>query len=321
MPPALSLHAFSVALAVARDLARRRGVRGVAVTGSLARGDLAAGSDVDLWLLSARNGREERRVDGVDVSLLSTTPARARSLEGLLRFEVDDAVVLHDPEGIFAALKRTSRERREELRGHMLEASGQVMATLAETAAHARPPLAIAALRELTRRGASLSVYATYGWRVPRLRHLHAAFGAALARAVERTLAIPARAHWRAKLAAARRGPPLVPALPLPEDALIARYLAHGRVGDAALAVRQGLPPGPFGAAPMTRAQAALFRAVHGFEGRGPPRADVPPLAREVLLLLDRLEARAALPEVHRGALTQTLAVLARRRTGVRGGR
>lgn len=309
----LSLHAFSVALAVADELSRRRGVRGVAITGSLARGDLTAGSDVDLWLLSTRNTREERRVDGVDVSLLSTTPARARSLEGLLRFEVDDAVVLHDPDGLFRALKLTSRERRAELRAHVLGASAHVMGTLADVAARARPPLAVAALRELTRRGAALAVYDVHGWRVPRLRHFHAALARPLAREVERALAIPEDASWRARLAGARRGPPPVVELPLPEDALVDRYLAHGRAGDAALAVRQGLPPGPHGAAIMTRAQAALFRAVHGFDARPPTSADVGELAREVLTLLDRLRALSLLPRAQGASLARALAGRARR--------
>lgn len=140
-------------------------------------------SFVDLWLLSSRNAREERRVDGVDVSLLSTTPAFARSLEGMLRFEVEDAIVLHDPEGLFRALKRTARERREELRAHVVEASVLVMDALAAASKRARPPLALAALRELVRRGASLAVYARYGWRVPRLRHFHEAFPRSLAAA------------------------------------------------------------------------------------------------------------------------------------------
>lgn len=316
------LHAFSIALAVAAELSRRRGVRGVAVTGSLARGDLTAGSDVDLWVLAPRNGREERRVDGVDVSLLYTTPARARSLEGLLRFEVDDAVVLHDPEGLLATLQRTSRARREELRAHMLAASARVMRALADDVLRARPPLAVAALRELVRRGASLAVYDRRGWRVPRLRHFRAELPTDVARDVVRSLALPSRPSWRAKLPAARRGAAPVPALPLPDDTLVDRYLAHGRAGDAVLAVRQGLPPSPGGTAAMTRAQAALFRAVHGFEQRTPSAEEASRLSEEVLTLLDRLRVLPLLEEPDRTALCGALSrrVRTARARKVRGG-
>ncbi len=288
---ALLLSAWSAALQVADELVRQRSVRALAVTGSLARGDFCAGSDVDLWLIGSRNRRVERLVNGVSVSLLSCTPRRARSLEGLLRFEVDDAAVLHDPDGILAELKRTSRARREELRGHMLRASALPMTWLARKATEAKPPLAIAALRELARRGAALSLHDRYGWRVPRSRHFRSGLPASASALLFRTLALPAEPHWRAKLIAARRGRPPVPELPFADEAHIERYLANGRAGDAVLSLRQSLPPAPR-AVTMTRPQHALFRALHGFDAAaGPRRAQVSALAADVLELLDRVRA------------------------------
>ncbi|MFZ5468635.1 MAG: nucleotidyltransferase family protein [Myxococcota bacterium] len=283
--------AWSAALRVAAELERRRDVFGVAVTGSLARGDFVAGSDVDLWVLGPKDAREERMVGGVAVSLLWLELKRAKTPEALLRFEVDDAVVLNDVGGHFARLKDTSHQRRAELVSFAAHAAALSMHLVVTRAQAAPPELAVASLREVARRGAALVVFMERGWRVPRLRHFLRALRPPHFHRLIELLALPRDVRpLLPLLRRALRDAPAVRELPLPELTLVRRYLDHGRHGDAVVAIRQGLPPGPDDpSAAMSEAQQALFRAVHGFAKAPPRRAAVARLARQVLALLGSL--------------------------------
>lgn len=279
-----NLDAWRAALSQAETLSKRKDVVAVAVTGSLARGDLAGGSCVDLWVVGRREAQEAVTVDGVPVCLIWTSRARALTDDALLQFEVADIVPLFDPAGVLREVQDRAARRAQPLRGFLGEASaGFARWLIVEIGKHG--PLEVPALRELAHRGAALAVFLERGWRAPRLRH----FERVLPReSYERFLAIlglpklgPASL---ALLKAAHRGQAPVPGMPLPEADLVERWLASGRAGDAALAIRQGLPPAP-GARKMTATQRKLLAAVQG----DLRRVDAASLAFEVFQLLDGL--------------------------------
>ena len=260
-PP--SLHAWKAAHAAATELSQRADVVAVAVTGSLARGDFSAGSDVDLWVIGSKDTREERQVEGVAVSLLWSTPHRARSDDALLRFEVADLVLLVDPLGFFRGLQDLAVARQQPLEEFLVQASAAaaqwLLGSVGRTAG-----LDVAALRELAHRGAALGTLLDRGWRVPRLRQFQRVMSPGAFRRLQRILGLPKLdARVLPLLTRARRGRDAVPGMPLPEEAEIARYLAAGRTGDAAIALRKGLPPAPQSLS-MTAGQRALFQLVQG---------------------------------------------------------
>ncbi|HEY3233164.1 MAG TPA: nucleotidyltransferase domain-containing protein [Polyangiaceae bacterium] len=95
-------HAFGVAERLARLLVDGYGVRRVVLTGSLARGDFAAGSDIDLAVLGLndadffRAGAElEREAEGLQVDLVPIESAtgvyhEALRKEGILLYGSND---------------------------------------------------------------------------------------------------------------------------------------------------------------------------------------------------------------------------------------
>lgn len=263
----MSERARVVARAVADEVAARDGVLAVALTGSLARGDEGAGSDVDLWVVARDDGREDFVRDGVDVTLLVTSEAYARSLECALRFEVEDAQALADPQGVLAEVKERATAGRDEVALAMRRRSGEAFAFLSETLIDAPAPLAVATLREMARRAAAFFLWHARGLRVPKWRHFeHRLFPRDLAalRAALATHEVDGDALLAAFERAAREPAPS-PHWPWPPLAQVRRYLESGRREDAVLCVRQALPPvpeAPF--AELATEARALFDVAHG---------------------------------------------------------
>jgi hypothetical protein len=110
------------ALRVARALARgfaRGGASAVVLAGSWARGDAHRGSDLDLWVLGRRRAEDELWYrDGFQVSIHRSTERQERSLLSHPRSAWGaapgwrESLVLHDPRGIAARLKRAAEAPR-----------------------------------------------------------------------------------------------------------------------------------------------------------------------------------------------------------------
>ncbi|MBN2362231.1 MAG: nucleotidyltransferase domain-containing protein, partial [Deltaproteobacteria bacterium] len=181
----------SIAERCARSL-RRREHCAVALTGSVARGDASVGSDIDLWVIGDRGGRQQLMLDGVRVTLLRDTLDGALEIDRLCRFEVDDLVVLADEDGSFARIREHFDGRRLLIRSLVLAETE--VALLDELAAAADgPPIARAlALGRAALLLAKVEVYFARGWRVPKWRNLAACMAPPLIRALRRLLHLPA---------------------------------------------------------------------------------------------------------------------------------
>jgi hypothetical protein len=103
-------------------------VWGVLLTGSYARGDATAGSDLDFWVL-LRDVLERRfraeQVDGVwvEIHFRNLSQARSRlSQEPIELYNHLDGRILHDPDGYLAQLQIQSRQMLEAYRTPETEA-------------------------------------------------------------------------------------------------------------------------------------------------------------------------------------------------------
>lgn len=172
----------------------RRGRSSVAITGSAARGDAAAGSDLDLWLIGPHSDRQHLTVAGTPVTLLRTRPAEAFTLETLCLYEVADALVLADPRGHFARVQRAARRRAAEVRRAVLDATWDGLRADLRLLDGASDWQRTLALRHLAFRLAATSLYLRAGWRVPRLRALRLHLPAPARKTLERCLGLPVSA-------------------------------------------------------------------------------------------------------------------------------
>ncbi|MCK5690914.1 nucleotidyltransferase domain-containing protein, partial [Myxococcota bacterium] len=169
--PLFRLH--RAALSVAEQLTLNPAVQAIAITGSVARGDTSPVSDIDLWILGNRNTRETFQHSRISVTLLWQTVDQALTDDTLLRFEVEDAFVLYDPDGLFRKVRALYWKRREELRAAMIRNTTKVIRDFISQAQQQSPEAAIALIREAGRRSAALRIYLDLGWRVPKWRHFN----------------------------------------------------------------------------------------------------------------------------------------------------
>jgi hypothetical protein len=171
-----------VAQTLSKALAER-GAFGVALTGSLARGDDAPGSDVDLWVIGRHNERIHLVHAGVPVTLLVETVHRAFSLDHLGRVEVQQARVLSDPLDVFRRLQAFHRQHEPRLKRATLEALREEAAALDEASRRGTPVTRLLLAREALHRAVLTELYARHGLRTPKFRHVQRHLGAAFARA------------------------------------------------------------------------------------------------------------------------------------------
>jgi hypothetical protein len=272
-------------------------VKALAITGSVARGDASAASDVDLWVIGDRDAREQLDHPKADVTLLWQTPRRARAHDTLLRFEVDDAVVLHDPDGHLRAVRDAFTAQREAIRHEMLNDTALVIRDLIMNAQRQPAQRAIALLREAARRVAALRIYADHGWRVPRWRTFEAQLPRASLRRLRSLQGFGDDASWRAllrylqahddELAPLRgRRAHYPPALPARER--VVWLSRRGARNSALLLLRSALEDVSLG---KMNAPAAveLWRRLHGFERRSPGGREVRQAAASCAKLVDEL--------------------------------
>jgi predicted nucleotidyltransferase len=295
--PSFDLH--RLALAVAAELRRDRRVQAVALTGSLARGDWQAGSDVDLWVLGNRSDRECFLRGDTPVTLLWQTPRQACLMESLTLYEVEDIWVLYDPAGHFRRVRAACARHAAGIRDFIVSGTARLIRELEASAAHASPAPAIATLRELARRAACLRIYLDWGWRVPRVRAFERHLASGVWRLFAQVQGLPPRAgDWSRLLNHLEAHPQELrswyaprqhfpPELPTPDH--LAWLAGHGRHADAWILVRQALldVPRRHRQSPAVR---AAWEIVQGFHRQPPTEADARRCARLVARLLARLE-------------------------------
>ena len=172
----------------------------MAVTGSVARGNARADSDLDLWILGERSGRFVRRVDGVSVTLLCQTPAEAEVFENLCLYEVDDLLVLEDGSGAFAKVNELWGKWRRRIRAEIIRASERQVSWELSHAERGSALNRAAFLRFACWRLVCLRVYIDRGWRVPRLHVLRDQLPALLRRRLDEALSLPGAAACRRAL-------------------------------------------------------------------------------------------------------------------------
>lgn len=169
----------------------------IAITGSVARGNARADSDLDLWILGTRSGRFLRRINGVSVTLLCQTPDEAAQFDNLCLYEVDDLLVLEDSSGAFAKLIEVWRKQRRRIRAEIIRSTqAQVRWELERADAGSALHQAVF-LRFACWRLVCLRVYIDRGWRVPRLHLLREQLPAPLRRQLDSALGFPAAAMCR----------------------------------------------------------------------------------------------------------------------------
>ena len=163
----------------------------VAITGSAARGNSTAASDLDLWLIGPHSDRQHFTVARTPVTLLRQRPKESLTLDTLCLYEVADAIVLDDARGYHAKVKKAASRRAAEVRKEVVSATWdgvrQDIRLLDDVSDWQRT----LALRHLAFRLAATWLYLRTGWRVPRLRALREHLSPRPLRTLESLLGVP----------------------------------------------------------------------------------------------------------------------------------
>jgi predicted nucleotidyltransferase len=170
---------------------RRRGYRTIAVTGSAARGDWTAGSDLDLWVIGPHNRRYDWRVRGVPVTVMVETPRHANDLTHLMRVEAAAARVLADPRGAFARVQHRFAANRSQIHRRIRRATLHDIDFHLARSEQGDEVHQVLSLRRAVHRAICLEAFEATGLRDPHPRH----FGAVFTRAEQRS--IDALMGWR----------------------------------------------------------------------------------------------------------------------------
>lgn len=263
-----------IAIDVGRRIALRNEVVGVAVTGSVARGDCVAGSDVDLWVIGRRGGRETFEHHGTSVTLLWQPQRTLKDLDTLMRFEIEDAWILYDPKTLLRKVRMFYLEHRDKVREFMLHGTAQVIHELILRALDSDNHTAIAALREAARRSAAMHIYLKLGWRAPHWRHFENHLSGKALYGLSQILSLPHENSWRRLLRFYRRhGDALEPLQrekkiypPQLPSATKLKYMSRmKRRADAWLSLRSSLQDLPDQTSPSSAAQ-GLWLLAQGFD-------------------------------------------------------
>jgi hypothetical protein len=254
---------------------------------------------VDLWILGNRNAREIFPHWEAEVTLLWQKPKTALEPDTLLRFEVEDAFVLHDPKGHFRKVRMRFWKTREALRGIMLNDTAHVIKDLTLKAQRQTPEQSVALLREAARRAAAMRIYLDFGWRAPKWRHFDAHIARSALKHLRVIQAFPEEAGpWRTlirymrahqlQLRELRERPGFYPP-PLPSLEKVQWLSKKGHREGAILLIRQALENLAHGEKDVA-SSLALWRIVQGFDQRPPRPGEIRRLAIRCAKLIRALK-------------------------------
>lgn len=180
-----------------REAARlkRNGFHGVAVSGSLARGDARRGSDVDLWAIGPKSGRVEGSVGGVPVTVFYSRPEELKSLAWLARWDTEHLVVLHDTRGALKQMLRHAERNAPRIRAWIERQTREALVEAEKTSRDGVGTERVLAKRAVAWIRFAHAVWQATGVRVAKWKHAEQLLGAVERRRLKRALALklPAR--------------------------------------------------------------------------------------------------------------------------------
>jgi hypothetical protein len=147
------------------------GVRGVAATGSVGRGDADVGSDLDLWVIADDDGTSHDAVDGVPITVMRVSEGRVFDLDVLSGVEVGTTHVIADPDGVFARVLDRFADHATEIRSGNVIGARDRLDELVASARHGTPQGRLWALRTAAHLACALRLYADTGLMMPKMRH------------------------------------------------------------------------------------------------------------------------------------------------------
>jgi hypothetical protein len=162
-----------LAEAYARELARREPCA-IAATGSTARGDSVAGSDIDLWVIGDQSGRFPVTGRSVPITLLRQRLDEALELDNLCIYEVDDVWVIHDPDGVFERIRTRFAKHRPKIRQIIRRATQEDVRAHLDEACHGAGVRRTIHLGRVAFILGAWELFSAFGWRVPKFRNLRA---------------------------------------------------------------------------------------------------------------------------------------------------
>lgn len=163
----------------------------LAIIGSVARGNATAASDLDLWILGKRSGREVKSIQGATVTLTRQTLEEALAFENLCLFELDDLLLLDDRSGAFERVRTVWKKQRRRVRAEVIRASQRQIELELDRGAAGSDRHRATFLRLACWRLLCLRVFIDHGWRVSRVHALEAALPKPLVKRLNEVLDLP----------------------------------------------------------------------------------------------------------------------------------
>jgi hypothetical protein len=154
-----------------------RGFEAVAATGSVARGDAIAGSDIDLWAIAPEGNQVfHDSIGGRSVTVFAQALEHAIALPNLSLFDVDGLWVIGGDARLFQKIRSTFERHRKRIFAGIFDATVREVFTCLQLSRTGGSLARLVYLREAALRAAGLDVGRREGLRVPRYRHFSASY-------------------------------------------------------------------------------------------------------------------------------------------------